>query len=48
MTSDEYDRKREFLLEVLEDACTRGDYHLEHDVREQLVELQDKYYGDEE
>ena len=49
MTSDEYDRKRNWLLEVLKDAEDRGDYYLEYDVKEQLVALRDAYYeGDQE
>lgn len=49
MTTAEYNRKRAWLLEVLKDAEDRGDYYLEHDVKEQLVALRDAYYeGDEE
>lgn len=48
MTSDEYDRKRAWLLEVLKDAETRGDIYLEYDVKEKLVALQDEYYNSTE
>jgi len=48
MTSAEYDRKRTWLLEVLKDAEDRGDYHLEMDVKEQLVALRDAYYEEDE
>ena len=49
MTYDEYKRKDTWLREVLKDAEDRGDYHLEMDVKEQLVALRDAYYeGDEE
>ena len=45
MTHDEYQRKREWLLEVLADAERRGDIYLEYDVKEQLMALQDEYYS---
>lgn len=48
MTSEEYDRKRAWLLEVLKDAEDRGDFYLEYDVKEQLIELRDQYYGEDE
>lgn len=47
MTSDEYDRKRAWLLEVLKDAEDRGDIYLEYDVKEQLEALRDQYYGED-
>jgi hypothetical protein len=33
---NDYQRKREWLLEVLRDAEDRGDIYLEYDVKEQL------------
>ena len=48
MTYTEYNRKRTFLLEVLKDAEDRGDYFLEHDVKEQLIALQNAYYGEDQ
>lgn len=47
MTAEEYTRKRMFLLAALKDAVDRGDYHLEMDVREKLIELQDRIYNEE-
>lgn len=48
MTSDEYHRKRTWLLEVLKDAEDRGDIYLEYDVKEQLTTLRDAYYESDE
>jgi hypothetical protein len=47
MTTTEYNRKREWLLEVLKDAEDRGDYYLEMDVKEQLTALQVEYYKED-
>lgn len=47
MSSDEYDRKRTWLLEVLKDAEDRGDFFLEYDVKEQLIKLRDQYYEED-
>lgn len=47
MTTDEYNRKREWLLEVLKDAEDRGDIYLEYDVKEALTKLRDKYYEED-
>lgn len=48
MTSDEYDRKRAWLLEVLKDAEARGDIYLEYDVKEKLEALHNQHHGDDE
>lgn len=48
MTSEYYQNESARLREVLKDACDRGDYHLEMDVREALTELQDAYYYKED
>lgn len=48
MTYEEWKRKDTWLREVLADAEERGDYHLEMDVKEQLIALRDRYQGDEE
>jgi hypothetical protein len=48
VTSDEYARKRTWLLEVLKDAETRGDIYLEYDVKQQLTQLRDEYYKEDE
>lgn len=45
MTYEEFKRKDDWLREVLRDAEERGDYHLEMDVKEQLVQLRDSYYN---
>lgn len=42
MTYGEYQHERSRLLEVLRDACERGDYYLEMDVKELLVNLEQK------
>lgn len=47
MTHEEYSRERNRLLEVLQDAESRGDIYLEYDVKEALVNLQDRYYKEE-
>lgn len=47
MTNEEYQRRRERLLEVLEDAKERGDYYLEIDTLEALTNLQRQYYEEE-
>ena len=47
MTSEEYQRERERLLEVLKDAEERGDYYLEMDVKELLTNLKQRYYEED-
>lgn len=48
MFDSEYRRKREWVLEVLEDAEERGNIYLEYDVKEQLMALQDEYYKEDQ
>lgn len=48
MSPDVYNDERERLHEVLADAISRGDYDLEMDVKEALVRLMEKYYGESE
>lgn len=48
MTHNEYKRECEWLRSVLLDAQERGDYHLEMDVKERLISLQEAYYEEEE
>jgi hypothetical protein len=48
MTDDEYKRRCTWLREVLKDAEERGDIYLEYDVKEQLIQLRDQYYGEDE
>jgi len=47
MEYDKWLRESARLQDVLKDACERGDYHLEMDVREALQKLNDEYYGEE-
>jgi len=47
MTNEYYQQESQRLREVLKDAEDRGDYHLEMDVREQLVALSDQYYQED-
>ena len=44
MDNIEYNNRRNQLLECLDDAVARGDYNLEHDVKEMLQDLDDEYY----
>jgi hypothetical protein len=48
MTDDEYKRRCMWLREVLKDAEDRGDYHLEMDVKAQLIALRDAYYAEDQ
>ena len=43
MSHEEYQRKREALLDVLTDAKERGDINLEYDVMEKLSDLRDTF-----
>jgi hypothetical protein len=47
MTHREYENESTRLREVLKDACDRGDYYLEMDVREALMNLQEAYYKED-
>lgn len=47
MSHEEYSRKRDWLLEVLNDAIDRGDYYLEMDVKENLSNLNDAYNSED-
>lgn len=48
MTNEYYQMESARLREVLKDAEERGDYFLEIDVKEALIELQNRYYKEDE
>ena len=48
MTREEYDRRRAWLVEVLNDATERGDYHLEMDTRGMIELLDADWYKEDE
>jgi hypothetical protein len=43
MTYEEYSRRMTFLREVLKEAQEHGDYHLEMDVREMMIQCKENY-----
>jgi hypothetical protein len=47
MTDEYFQAESRRLREVLKDAEERGDLYLELDVKEALIKLREKYYGDD-